>query len=93
MHDKLKQGDALFAEGNLEEAKECFNSILQRHPRCTEAYNNLGVIAFQNNNAEEAIKNFRACLAIDPRYKDAIVNLASLFRSLNHLDADRKSVV
>lgn len=87
MRDKLKQGEALFAEGKIEEAKECFNAILQRYPQSTEAYNNLGVIAFQNDEAEEAIKNFRACLAIDPRNKDAVLNLASLFRSLNHLDA------
>ncbi len=87
MCDKLKQGEALFAEGKIEEAKDCFTAILQMHPQSTDAYNNLGVIAFQNNEAEEAIKNFRACLAIDPRHKDAVINIASLFKSLKHPDA------
>ena len=87
MRDKLKQGEALFAEGRIEEAKECFTAILQTHPQSTEAYNNLGVIAFQNNEAEEAINNFRACLAIDPRHKDAVINIASLFKRLNHREA------
>lgn len=87
MRDKLKQGEALFAEGKIDAAKECFTEVLQTHPQSTEAHNNLGVIAFQNNDAQEAIRHFRACLAIDPRHRDAVINLASLFRGLNHTEA------
>lgn len=87
MTDKLQQGEALFEEGKTAEAKECFTRILQQEPRCTEAYNNLGVIAFQSGEAEEAIRNFRAALEIDCMYKDAVTNLAAVFRSVNHVDA------
>lgn len=83
MENKLKQGEALFAEGKIEEAEKCFLEILNEDPKNKEAYNNLGVIYFQQQNIEQAIQNFTKSLEIDPFYKDAVLNYCDVLRSLN----------
>jgi tetratricopeptide (TPR) repeat protein len=83
MQNKLKQGEALFAEGKVEEAEKCFLEILNEYPENKEAYNNLGVIAFQKQDTEQAIQHLTMSLEIDLFYKDAILNYCNVLRSLN----------
>ena len=40
MQNKLKEGEALFAEGKIEEAEKCFLEILNEDPKNKETYNN-----------------------------------------------------
>lgn len=87
MLDKQKKGEALFAEGRIAEAEQCFAELVKQNPRHLEAHNNLGVIAFRNHDIDKALKYFRKCLEIDHLYKDAVLNLVSLLRSLDHVDA------
>ncbi|MCK4793846.1 MAG: tetratricopeptide repeat protein [Desulfobacteraceae bacterium] len=82
MEDKLKQGEAFFTEGKIEEAKECFLKILKHDSLNKEAFNNLGVIAFHQQDIEEAVQHFTKALEIDPFYKDAVLNYADVLRSL-----------
>jgi glycosyltransferase involved in cell wall biosynthesis len=79
--EKLKEGEALFAEGKIEEAERCFLSIIERDPKNKEAYNNLGVIAFQKNDLETAYHHFRTALKIDPLYRDVLDNMSNIMRS------------
>ena len=44
MQNKLKQGEALFAEGKIEETERCFSSLLEKNSEDEELLNNLGVI-------------------------------------------------
>ena len=83
MQNKLKQGEALFAEGKIEEAEKCFLEILNEAPKNKEAYNNLGVIYFQRQDFEQALEYLTKVLEIDPFYKDAIINYSVLLKSLN----------
>jgi len=83
MQNKLKQSEALFAEGKIEDAEKCFFEILSEDPKNKEAHNNLGVIAFQRQDTEQAILHFTRSLEIDPFYKDAILNYCDMFGSLN----------
>ena len=47
MNNTLSNGETLFADGKIEEAEKCFLSLVESDSECKEAYNNLGVIAFQ----------------------------------------------
>ncbi len=85
MDNTLSNGEALFADGKIEEAEKCFLSLVKNYSECKEAYNNLGVIAFQNDDKEKAIDYFTRALEIDPLYIDAIVNYTNLLRSIDQL--------
>ena len=47
MNNTLNEGETLFADGKIDEAEKCFLSLVENDSDCKEAYNNLGVIAFQ----------------------------------------------
>ncbi|GAX59819.1 glycosyl transferase group 1 [Candidatus Scalindua japonica] len=85
MNNKLKEGEILFADGKIEGAEQCFLSLVENDSECKEAYNNLGVIAFQNNDKEKAIDYFTRSLEIDPLYRDAVLNYTSLLRTHDQL--------
>ena len=80
---KIDQGEALFAEGKIEEAEICFLEILNKDPINKEAYNNLGVLSFQRQDTEQALEYFTKVLEIDPFHKDAILNYSALLKSAN----------
>ena len=85
MSNKLNEGETLFADGKIDEAESCFLSLVESGYYCKEAYNNLGVIAFQKNDKENAIDYFTKALEIDPLYKDTIINYTNLLRELDQL--------
>ncbi len=85
MNKKLNEAEALFAEGKIEEAEKYFLSIAENGSDRKEAYNNLGVIAFQKNDNAKAIDYFTRSLQIDPLYRDAVLNYTGLLRTLNQV--------
>ena len=85
MDNKLNEGETLFADGKIDEAEACFLSLVESDSYCKEAYNNLGVIAFQKDDKEKAIDYFTRALEIDPLYKDTIINYTNLLRELDQL--------
>ena len=84
-NNKLNEGEILFADGKVDEAEKCFMSLVENDSECKEAYNNLGVIAFQKDDKEKAIDYFTRSLEIDPLHRDTIVNYTNLLRSLDQL--------
>ena len=85
MEEKLREGEALFAERKIEQAEKCFLEIIEKDPENKEALNNLGVMAFHNQDTQKAIEYFTKALGIDPFYKDAIFNYSDVLRTLNIL--------
>ncbi len=83
MENELRKGEELFSEGRLDDAEDQFLSIVEKDRNSKEAYNNLGVIAFQKNNIVDAIDYFNRSLEIDYLYKDAVMNYTDLLGSLN----------
>ena len=81
----IEEAEALFARGKTEEAEKCFLDIVKQDPKSKEAYNNLGVIAFQRQSSEQAINYFARSLEIDPFHMDAVLNFSNLLRALNQL--------
>lgn len=72
----LKQGEDYFANGDLENARYCFEKIYEADSNHIESLNNLGVIAFQEGDYIQASYYFHKALEIDNAYLEAIENLA-----------------
>lgn len=81
MENKLKQGEALFAEGKIEEAEKCFLDLLDQNSEDAEALNNLGVIHHTRGNVQEAEGYFLKAIEAKEDYPDALLNLANLYQS------------
>jgi len=86
MGDTLRQGEALFAEGKIEQAEKWFLKKLEKEPQNKEVFNNLGVIAFQCQQINKAIEYFNESLQIDPFYKEGVLNYSYLLKELNLLN-------
>jgi 2-polyprenyl-3-methyl-5-hydroxy-6-metoxy-1,4-benzoquinol methylase/glycosyltransferase involved in cell wall biosynthesis len=80
MKDKLRQGETLFSEGEIEEAFAVFNTVLENQPDNQEALNNLGVIYHSQRNREKAEDYFLKVLAIKDDHPDALLNLINLYQ-------------
>ena len=78
MEERLKEGEALFAEGKIGEAKKVFDDLLKENPESPESLNNLGVIFFSQNKFSEAEDYFLKAIAIKENYFEALLNLSNL---------------
>lgn len=65
--------------GNLAEAKLCYEKALQADPGCATALNNLGVILMAGQNYQDARKSFEKAIRLKPEYVDPWYNMACLF--------------
>lgn len=83
MENELRKGEELFIDGRIDDAEDQFLSIVKIDSSSKEAYNNLGVIAFQKNDIKRAIDYFTRSLEIDYSYRDAVINYTDLLGSLN----------
>ena len=83
MINKLEEGETLYAEGKLEEAENCFLSVIEDGSKNKVALNNMGVIAYRMNDIEKAVDYFTKSLNEDPYFEDAIVNLVDLLDALD----------
>jgi len=77
----IKTGEALFAEGRIEEAEKCFLDLLKNDPKNPEILNNLGVIQHARGDVHGAEDCFLKALEAKEDYPDALLNLADLYQS------------
>lgn len=77
----LEQGEKLYLEGNLLDARTCFTKLLEVEPDHAEILNNLGVIAFQENLLDEALSFFQKALSKEPGFYDAVENTAKVLEA------------
>ena len=75
---KIKEGESFFHKGELAKAEQRFASVLAVDPKNTEAYNNLGVVAYKNGDMQRAWLYLTRSIQWDPYNKDAIINLADI---------------
>ncbi|HAJ27407.1 MAG TPA: hypothetical protein DCG53_09230 [Syntrophus sp. (in: bacteria)] len=78
IEDLIISGKKLYIEGNLQEAKGCFLSIITINPYHLEGLNNLAVILFYEGQNDLAQDIFKKILSIDPVHKDGLMNLYDL---------------
>ncbi|UCD35951.1 MAG: tetratricopeptide repeat protein, partial [Nitrospiraceae bacterium] len=76
-----KQGEDLFARGDIEGALSCFKKALAIDPDDTTANNNMGVVCMQTGMFRESTARFLRVLKKDPYNRDTTINCAELLKS------------
>jgi len=78
----IAHGEELFLRGEIQEAFEAFESVLEKDPDNVRALNDKGVLLNSTERPQEAILNFSKALEIDPYHPDAAFNLISTHLAL-----------
>ena len=78
MNATVVQGEELFAEGKLEEARDVFSAVTKLTPENPDAWNDLGVVCQALGRPEEAIAHFKKAIEIKPDNMEARINLADV---------------
>ena len=73
----ISDGEALFAMGEVEDARRVFEQLLSSSPGNVEALNNLAVIAFQQGEMDQAVSYFTRALEIHPDHFESLENLGN----------------
>ena len=74
-YGELRLADALFAKGDLEQAKMHYLAAIRVDSKQTAAYNNLGKLYLTQGQISQAMAQFSEALRINPDYKEAEENL------------------
>jgi len=81
----MEEGEALFADGRVDEARGRFEAALAAGEARGQALNNLGVIAFSASDFETAADLFVQALAADPADRGALKNLCQVLAMIGQL--------
>src|SRR5262249_28216309 len=63
-----------------------WRTTIAKNPGCWLAYNNLGVIQFQNGDIDGAVEKYQQSLRLNPDYPEARYNLGSAFLQQGQID-------
>jgi len=80
----LQQGLALHMQGQLAQAQECYQKLLDSHPGQFDAWHLLGYLAYQRGDHPRAVELIRKALEIDPNHATAHLNLGNAIAALQH---------
>ncbi len=83
-------GNALQAEGNVEEAVQAYTKALQLQPNWAEVYANLGSLKAQQQQWQPAIDHYQQAITLKPDFAGAYRNLARIWVQLNQTDQARQ---
>jgi hypothetical protein len=72
--------------GEFDQARACYEKVLQINPRHAKTYNNLGIIYHRAGNLEDAARALRKAAKIDPSLTEAYVNLGNLMQDKHDLE-------
>ncbi len=64
--------------GDYNQAKKLFNQSLKIEPKSAPVYNNLGLIAYNENNVQLASDYYNKSIMIDSTYYTAFINFSSM---------------
>lgn len=84
MEQKIYQAEQLFETGEVLEAKTIFEEILVSGPN-SRVFNNLGVIAFNENDPNLAVNYFIKAINADPKNNNALANLCDMLEAGDNL--------
>jgi tetratricopeptide (TPR) repeat protein len=82
-------GNALYALGQREAARERFRQAVELDADYVEAWNNLGNVLSETGDREAAVSAFTRALELDPHYSDAHFNLAETLAELGQREQAR----
>ena len=80
------QAVVLAQKGNLEEAANCFQKILELKPDFADAYCNLGNVLFVQRKYDQATACYEQALRINPDQAEAHLNLGNVLRLQGKLE-------
>ena len=90
----VQQSEAAFArgvelqqKGDLEGARDAYQSALRAVPDRADALSNLGVVFARLGQYDEAIKYYKQALTIDPKQSDTRLNLGIAYYKTEEFDA------
>lgn len=78
--------------GDLGTAIEKYQAILKLDPKLAAAYNNLGLLYFQQNDYPRAIQSFEAGLRADPKMTTALTPLGTAYFQLGQFAKSRDAL-
>jgi Flp pilus assembly protein TadD len=78
------RGNALYLQGQYEEAAECYRAALRWAPDDFDALNNLGAALADLGRLGEAVACYEQAIRIKPGLPEAHYNLGNLFRLAGH---------
>jgi Tfp pilus assembly protein PilF len=76
--------------GEFDQARDCYQKVLQINPLHAKTHNNLGIIYHRNGNLEEATEALKRATTIDPSLTEAYVNLGNLMQDKHDLESALK---
>lgn len=79
-------GAILVSKGKFEQAKQCFQSLIDLDPDCVLGHYNLGCVLQNQKYYSEAISCYVQALKIDPNYIDALKNLGYVYYKTEQID-------
>lgn len=82
----FKKGLLSYDMGNIEEAIEIFQDIINQQPGFFEAYINLGNAYFKAKKANEAINYWKRALGIDSKLITCYINIGNAFYYLDNIN-------
>ena len=82
----FKKGILSYDKGNIEEAIEIFQDIINQQPDFSEAYINLGDAYYKSNKVNEAIGYWKKALSIDSNLITCYINIGNAFYSQNNIN-------
>jgi eukaryotic-like serine/threonine-protein kinase len=80
-------GNALRAQGNLDEAVACYRSAIElHHPPSASVVRDMGLALFGQRKLDEAIAAFRKTIELDPKFASAYIDLGLALLGQKKLD-------
>ncbi len=77
--DYVQEGERLFGEGRVDEAREMFKAAAEQCPGNAQAWNNLAVIAMTRGQDREAEAHLRRAIEVRGDFLEAHLNLVELY--------------
>ena len=71
----------------FQDAPSLWSHVLTGNPKSAEAYNNLGILAYQNGRLDDAVANYQKALELNPNYPETHYNLSIVLGQRGQLDA------
>ncbi len=87
----LKKGKKYFEVRDYTSAKNIYSSIVERNPKCIEAFFYLGNIFHATGEIGSAIRSFKKTLTLNPNHTDAAIGLSVLYNDIGRYD-DAKNI-
>ena len=84
-------GAANMSLGNADETIASYQRVLQLNHKHSDAYNNLGMVFYNEGKFSKAVDNYQKAVEIEPNFADAHYNLANALKQTGDLGSAIKS--